>query len=54
MILSPFLKFDIPWKAECLADDSLESIGNDSLRDRGGGSVKFKLRSAIVVEWGIE
>ena len=57
MILSPLLKFEIPWKAECLADDSLESIGNERLRDRGDGStvdVKFKLRSAIVVERGIE
>lgn len=57
-MLSPLLKLDIDWKAECLADDdSLGSDGNDSLRDRADGSIadfKFRLRSAVAVPCGIE
>lgn len=59
-MLSPLLKLDIDWKAECLAavDDSLGSDGNESLSDRGDGSIadfKFRLRSADnVVPCGIE
>lgn len=59
-MLSPLLKLDIDWKAECLAadDDSPGSDGIESLSDREDGSIadfKFRLRSAdIVVPCGIE
>jgi len=55
MMLSPLLKLDIAWKAECLDGDSLWSEGKDSLRVNGEESIngfEFKLRSDMVEAWG--